>query len=380
MERKKVLFLITKSNYGGAQRYLFDLATTLPKDTYEVVVALGGNGPLIKMLQEAHIRIIQIPGLQRDISLAHELSSMTALYKIIKTEQPDILHVNSSKAGLLGSILGRLTHTPNIIFTAHGWAFNEDRSFFGRLLFKVLHWLTVLLSHKTIAVSQAIKKQMNWPFTSSKMSVIHNGIHMTRMLSKKESRATLVSLNPKLQNYMEDQWIGTIAELHPIKQHWLALEAIEQIIPDFPSLRYVIVGDGSEQETLAKQVTEKGLQENVFFMGHVENAGSLMRAFDLCTLTSRSEALAYVIIEASHAGVPVVATKVGGVPEIIEDGEHGYLVKNNDPDALAAAYKKILTDTDLHTELSTTISKRAEHFTLNAMCHKTQEIYTRNCA
>ena len=125
--RKKVLFLITKSNWGGAQRYVYDLVTTLDKSQFDVVVALGGNGILVEMLNHAGIRTIIIQSLARNISIKNELSFARELWNILRIEKPDVFHVNSSKAGGVGTFLGRLSRVPRIIFTAHGWAFNEDR-------------------------------------------------------------------------------------------------------------------------------------------------------------------------------------------------------------------------------------------------------------
>jgi len=172
IKKKKVLFVITKSNWGGAQRYVYDLATGLPKTDFDITVALGGDGLLASKLRAAGVRVISIPSLQRDFSLAKELHSVQEIYDLLKVEQPDILHLNSSKAGILGTVIGRFNKVPKIIFTAHGWAFNEDRPFWQRVLLKTIHWLTVLSSHHTIAVSKEVVRQMNWPFAASRMTVI----------------------------------------------------------------------------------------------------------------------------------------------------------------------------------------------------------------
>lgn len=126
IQREKILFLITKSNWGGAQRYVYDLAVTLDKEQFEPIVVLGGDGVLKNMLEHAHIRTISIKTLQRDVSIKKEFAFANELRKIIKEEKPSVLHVNSSKAGGVGALIGRLTGVPRIIFTAHGWAFNEQ--------------------------------------------------------------------------------------------------------------------------------------------------------------------------------------------------------------------------------------------------------------
>src|SRR3989338_2523185 len=156
--RKKVLFVITKSNWGCAQRYVYDLATHLPQETFDPVVALGGSGMLKTRLEEAGIRTISIPSLERDINLIKELQSLKYLWHIFHQEHPDIIHLNSSKIGGLGSVVAayfrlylkcqqlfniflskskKTTLNTNscsliTIFTVHGWAFNEERNFVTR--------------------------------------------------------------------------------------------------------------------------------------------------------------------------------------------------------------------------------------------------------
>jgi Glycosyltransferase Family 4 len=125
--RKKVLFLITKSNWGGAQRYVYDLATNLDLTKFMPVVALGGDGPLSQMLQNAQIPVVGLTQMRNSTSLKQAWSSYWELVRVIKSEKPDVLHLNSSVAGLVGAIAGRFARVPHIIFTAHGWAFNEDR-------------------------------------------------------------------------------------------------------------------------------------------------------------------------------------------------------------------------------------------------------------
>src|SRR6056297_750671 len=186
--RTKILYLITKSNWGGAQRYVFDLVSTLDTTLYEPVVVLGGDGELTEKLQAIGVRVITLQSAQRDISFTKELRLFGELFTIVRREQPDILHVNSSKAGGVGCFVGRLLGVKRVIFTAHGWAFNEKRPTWQKYIIKYLHWLTVLLSHTTIAVSQAIVEQMNWPLANTKMIVINPGRTIPEFQNRLQAR------------------------------------------------------------------------------------------------------------------------------------------------------------------------------------------------
>jgi len=126
--RKKIAYVITKSNWGGAQRYVYDLATNVPKNTFDVIVVCGGNGTLAKKLEQEGTRVIRIKGLERDIRFGSEIRVLYRLKHLFAQEQPDIVHLNSSKIGGLGSLAARMARVPHIIFTAHGFAFNEKRN------------------------------------------------------------------------------------------------------------------------------------------------------------------------------------------------------------------------------------------------------------
>lgn len=375
-KRKKVLFLITKSNWGGAQKYVYDLATNLPVNSYESVVLTGGEGNLITELKKTNIRTISLPSLQRDVSLTKEILSLVKIYKIIKSEQPDIIHVNSSKAGALGALLGRLTGVPRIIFTAHGWAFNENRSLVSKITIKFLHWLTVILSHQTIAVSAAVKKQMDWPFVQSKMVVIHNGLKVPNYEDKLTARNFLIAKIPNLKNFTNDFWTVTIGELHKTKQHHITIEAIAQLKKETDvNLRHLIIGTGDEENYLKNLIVSLNLQDNIFLVGKVDEAAKYLKAFDLFILSSISEALAYVIIEAAQAKLPIIASKVGGIPEIITDNVEGYLVPSGDISTLTKAIKNCLDNPSDCIQKSKAAKIKSKDFCLEKMLEETLTLY-----
>ncbi|NQV93114.1 glycosyltransferase, partial [Candidatus Kaiserbacteria bacterium] len=144
MKKKKILFIITKSNFGGAQRYVYDIARSLSPDAFDVVVAFGGEGLLKDKLAHAKIRTVPIEDLERDINIFNEIDVFFQLLKLYRVEKPDIVHLNSSKIGGIGALAGRIAQVPLIIFTAHGWAFNEERSWGARKIIAFLYWITLI--------------------------------------------------------------------------------------------------------------------------------------------------------------------------------------------------------------------------------------------
>lgn len=374
--QKKVLFLITKSNWGGAQRYVYDLATALNRNEFEPVVALGGNGTLVDMLHHAGIRTITINSLARDVDAKQELALARELYSIFRTEKPDVLHLNSSKAGAMGAFVGRLARVRRIIFTAHGWAFNEDRPFWQRFIIKGIHYATVVLSHHTIAVSSGMMREMNWPGVQKKMSVINPGRSIGVMFSRAEAREKIVDFFPTLAPYQGDPWLVCVAELHPIKRHQVLFEAVRSLTATNPTLRLLCIGDGQLRSALEAWVQDRGMSEHIFVVGSLHEAARFLRAFDMFVLASKSESYGYVLHEAGLAGLPIVATNVGGITDIVTDNKTGLLVTPDDSPALAGALSSILTNRELASALQTNIAAALKNRTVATMAAKTVTLYT----
>ncbi|HCR52400.1 TPA: hypothetical protein DIV48_01975 [Candidatus Kaiserbacteria bacterium] len=310
--KKKILFVITKSNWGGAQRYVYDLATSLPKDKFDVKVVFGGTGEadasqgvLAINLACAKIQGLYLKEFMRDISFFREPIVLITLINLFRREKPDIIHLNSSKAGGIGALAARLAGVKNIIFTVHGWPFLENRSFFAKFLIWFASWITILLCHKVICISTYdldIAKRM--PFASHKAILIHNGIVPMSLGSGEKIRKAFPP-GAKI--------IGTIGELTHNKNQ---IQLIEKARAR-PDMYVAIVGFGEDWEMLESKIKEYGLEKRVKLFGFMR-AEEALRGFDEFALPSLKEGLPYVLLEAKLAGLPIRANRVGGVGEILD--------------------------------------------------------------
>lgn len=371
----KVLFVITKSNFGGAQRYVFDLAHALHQGGADVTVLLGGQGVLLEKLTRAHIRTISIPYLTRDINLLTDIKTFFAFLKYIHQIRPDVLHVNSAKAGGLGALAGRLLMVPHIVFTAHGWAFNEERGTLSKKVIRLFSWATIFLAHTTIAVSDAALAQIP-AWLSRKVVVIKNGVQEISFHPKEDARKMFIERCPGLTAHAHAQWIGTIAELHHVKGLSYAIEAILLLKEQRYSGVYVIVGEGDLRTHLEATIEEYGLEDTVFLAGFVEDAASYLPAFDLFVLPSISEGLGYVLLEAGLANLPVVASAVGGIPEIITHKENGLLVTPKNATEIASAIHTIMEDSGMRTRYASALHSLTKGpFAFNTMYQETKKVY-----
>lgn len=375
----RILYVITKANWGGAQRYVYDLAVAARDEGYDVAVAYGSPGELADRLHTAHIETFAIAGLGRDVSVLKDITAFFSLLHTIGSYKPNVVHLNSSKIGGLGALAARLAGTQKIIFAAHGWAFNEERPRYQKMVIAFIAWLTVLLSTKTILVSAAMTNQAaRWPFIRRKMIVVRNGTHPYPLFERRGARRALATLHPALMNtdLDHDVWLGTVAELHQVKGLSYAIEAIALLRETYPTIRYVIAGEGQMRKALEAHITKKGLQHNVFLLGQVKEAPLYGKAYDLFLLPSLSEAIGLALLEAGLAALPTIATRVGGMPEIISDRKTGLLVPPRDATALAHAIDSLLTQTAWGHELGTALKDHVEkEFSIERVARETFALY-----
>lgn len=381
-KRKKILFVITKAAWGGAQRYVYDLALAAREAGYEVVLTVGlpgpgGAGPLTEHLASAGIRVAPLPLRQRRNFFADLVTfgPLFSLIRFMREERPDIVHTNSAKGGGLGCLAARIAGVSCILFTAHGWEFNAPRGPLSRAGMRFFSWLTILLSHQTICVSDAIAEDvLHWPGVRARLTVIKNGVLHTAQIPRADARAAL------LPGHERDQWLGMVSELHPTKRIEDAIEAFALLNGGLRNPRFetilVIIGEGGERAKLEHLIHERGLTGRVFLLGFVANAEQYLSALDLFLHTSQSEALGYAILEAGNARLPVVATRVGGIPEIIEDGVSGLLVPPHAPRAIAAALEELLANPARTEQLGEHLYARVvRDFSQEEMIKKTLALY-----
>ncbi len=368
----RILYVITKASWGGSQRYVFDLARAAKAQGYEAALAYGEGGTLATRLEEEGIASAKVPGLSNEMGFSSEFRAFWELVQLFRLSRPDVVHANGSKAGL-AMLAARLTNVPRIIFTSHGWAFNEERPWWQKLVFRLAYVATIYLSHVTICVSEAVCRDMSWlPFYSKKLIVIRNGADEPMLKTRAESRNVLA---PHLS---ATTWVGIIAELHPSKRIEDAIEAIADLKATHPNLALVVIGEGKERLRLEALVTYLDLSERVVLLGFVENANAHLKAFDAFILPSQTEALAYVLIEAGHAELPVVGTRVGGIPEIVLHKKTGLLVPSRNPAALARALRSILEDASYAADLAKNLRAHVkDNFSAKRMISDTLALYTR---
>ncbi len=379
MQKKKILYIITKSNYGGAQRYIYDLATNLP-EALDTIVAFGGTGKkdakpgtLQTKLNKKNIKTVLIKNFMRDMSLKNDILAFFEIIKIIKKEKPNVLHVTSSKAGGLGALAGRATGIKKIIFTSHGLAYDENwRPVWQRFFIWFATWFTTLLSTKTIQITNdTYSRAKKMPFVKNKIVLIHNGINKPAFIDKEKARQKLFN-NEKIKNNI---WIGTIAELTKNKNLSVLVNAASQL-KDKLNFRLFIIGEGEEKENINKIIKEKKLENCVHLPGYINDASQFLKAFDFFVLPSKKEGLPYVLIEAGYAKLPVIVNNIDGIKDIIINNNTGIIIDDIDGKKLSEKIIELVENENKPKECAQNLFTHIENsFSIENMIEKTISLY-----
>lgn len=378
--RKKILYVITKSNLGGAQRYVLELATSLPKDAYDVAVACGGNGILTEKLHAAGIPVYTIKNFERDINIWKEIKSLFELRDIIRTVQPDIIHLNSSKAGGSGALVAHLMGVPHIVFTAHGWPFHEQRSIVWRTLVWKLSWITTLLAHTTIVVSRFDLEHAHMPFTRRKIHHIPTALPPITFKERTSARSELFT-EETLHRHTHDLFAVSTGEHTQNKNLKMLLEALKvHNVTQTKKIFLTLMSGGEERPLLEAYVRANHLENMVHFTGFVDNARTYLKAFDMFVLPSLKEGMPYGLLEAGAAGLASIASNVGGIPEIITHMETGLLIDPHKKESIIRAFESLTKDTPRDVPviylLGQALKKKVtEEYTLSSMVQNTMKVY-----
>lgn len=379
METLPILLISTKSVWGGAQKYVFDLATNLPYDRFAVTVLAGGQGPLIASLRESNVAVTSIPTLARDIGFFAEIASAWAIFIAVRKLKPRIIHANGSKGATLGIIASKLASpSAKTIWSTHGVPILEDRPIVQRALILLSLWITRPFTTHVIAISKRDKETlMRYHITSPKrISLIPIALDIDALtfIEREEARRMIQEQSGKpCAGFI----IGIIAEFTPNKGHQYFLEAFSQLIKRNKDATAVLIGWGKDESRIKHIVHDLKLQSHVTILPASSSDARFMKAFDVLTLTSVKEGLPYTLLEAGAASRAVVASSVGGIPDIISNETEGILVPPKDTAGLMNAYELLMNDESLRSALGESLCSRVKtEFGIAKEISHTAALYT----
>jgi len=333
-------WLITEMHVtGGAETYVRRLAPRLLRAGWDVrVIALAGGGELLEELRSENVPVVEL-GLNRRAGFAAAFSRLLNLWR---ASRPDLVHTHLYHAGLVGRLAARWLNIGPVVVHQHGAEFARTR------LRTILDASTLGWVSRYVVSCQAVADVLmaREGIPPAQISVIYNGLDVRNF--KRASRARHPDSWPVPAGSLS---VGCVGRLSPEKGQSTLIQAASLLIDQGRDFHVVFVGEGSQLLELLEQCNRLGLEDNIHFVGHQQGAAGWLVHFDIFALPSAWEGISLALLEAMAAGLPVVATAVGGTPEVVLDGQTGLLVPPGDPQATAAALERLLSDPALRQEM-----------------------------
>jgi glycosyltransferase involved in cell wall biosynthesis len=357
----KILYLITRAERGGAQVHVLDLIRGLHRHC-EIEVAAGEDGFLLQEARSLGVVGHVLPHLVHPVSPANDIRALREIVGLLRRTRPDVVHAHTSKAGILGRLAAWFCKVP-ALFTAHTWSFAEGTSWKWKLLGAPSERFAALLGGTIINVSEA-NRSLALAYSvvpSARMVTIHNGI------PDEAREASASAAAPPI--------ILMVARFAPQKNQGMLLNACARINAPF---RLQFAGTGPTLSEIESMVSRLGLQNRVEFLGDCSDIADRLRQASIFALATNWEGFPLSILEAMRAGLPIVASDVGGVREAVIEGQTGFLISRQDTAAFAGALERLLTDPSLRARMARNGRQRFEqYFTVDQMLRKTFSLYCR---
>ena len=372
-DRIRLLQIVTRLVVRGASRYVIDLATHLDPEQFELEVLAGSGesaeGSLWEEARDRGLVTHRLEVLQRAVHPARDLAAYRAIYQLIKDGRYDAVHTHISKAGFLGRLAAKRAGIPLIVHTYHGLVGELGEGMLRSRVLRQCERLAARRADVLIAVSEDVKSRLlklgiGRP---TQYRVIPNGIDPGRW--RRDAQLELPA------HVNGEPVIGCVGSLTREKGMDVLLNAIPPLVERYPRLQVCIVGNGPLRREIESQAQRAGIHQRVLFAGIVEDVRPWLAAFDVFVLASRSEGMPVSLLEAMAMGVPVVASRVGGVPEIVTDSRGGRLVDPGDAKSLSVAIQHVL-EAEGNCEVGLERSRWvADRFGLARVAEETARIY-----
>jgi len=351
----------------------------LDKNKYHVELACAPNGRLIDLVRSNGMQVRTFKHLVQPLHPVKDFLALLGLSRYLRKNPYHIIHTHNSKAGFIGRLAGKLSKTPIIVHTVHGFAFHDQESKWKQWLILNLERLASRWCDIMIFISQPL---IDWALRDrivtrkEKIIKIYSGIELEKFqpaTDKERSR-----LRARWGCEKDDAVIGMVSKLWEGKGHILLIQAFETLLNRFPNVKLVIVGEGYLKCKLKSMVSGKGLDNKVLFTGFQENVREILACVDVAVLPSYFEGMGRVLLEAMAMEKPVVGTRVGGIPDLIEDGVNGFLVEPGNVIQLAEAILRILTEKKLAHQLGLNGRRKIQsRYSASCMVQAIEAVYRR---
>jgi len=365
---RSILLVIDDASVGGGQKHVLALAERLSGRGIAVSVACEAEGYLVDELRKR-----SIPHHPVHLPEWPSVAGIRELVKMLRTTRAELVHTHGGTAGFYGRLAARRVRGVKTVHTYHGIHYLHQQNFKKRLLHRAIDRFLLRWTNEIICVAESDLQLalVAGLARNGHVNVVYNGIDLGPFDRALGMRST---------HEADDAGFcaGTVGRLHEQKGYFVLLQAARAVHAVAPDVHFRIIGEGPQEEELRKKAAALGLGDTVKFLGARNDVPEQLLSFDVFVLSSLWEGLPYVLMEAMAAGLPVVATDVDGVKEMITDGQEGRIVPSRDPQALAAAMLELRRDPALrHAMAKNGMATVKQKFSLDAMIEKTLTVYAR---
>ena len=369
---KRIRVLHVAEAAGGVERYLQTLFKYSDKEQIENILVCSQNYDYKKMKSLAD-RVIVLK-MAHQINPSSDIKVEKALRRIIKQLKPDIVYAHSSKAGALARIAD-LGLKNKVIYNPHGWAFNMQQSAKKKEMYKWVEKISVHFCDKIVCISDAEKESAlrEKICKPSKLQVIYNGVDL------EEIKNTVPETRKELHIPEDAFVVGMVGRLSKQKAPDVFVKAASLIKKKIPNAYFLMVGDGELRDQVEEMIHNFDLDTSFLITGWVDNPAAYMKVMNVGCLLSRWEGFGLVLPEYMACGIPIVATNVDAIPNIIEDGKNGLLVEKDDYYAVADKVNKLNSNSIIKNSLiNTSINVVNQKYSFIRVEDETQEVYNDN--
>ena len=376
----RIVNIITRMELGGPPILVLDILQHLDKNRFESTIATGitidRKYDRIGFARDKNIRIFAMPSLVRDIHPLKDIKALIKLAIFLKKEKFDIVHCHTSKGGFIGRLAAKLAGAKIIIYSPHGDIFEGYFCKLATDFFILLEKFAARFTDKIINLTKIeIERFLEHGIgTRHQLKQIYNGINI-----KYYERAMTSNLKKRDEfGLSKDDFIcATVGRLVPVKGHTYLIKAIHKVVKVIPEARFLFVGDGEIKSKLSEEIRSLDLQENIFLLGSRNDIATILSCIDIFLLPSLNEGFGMALIEAMAEKKPVIATNVGGIPEVVIDGETGILVPPKDPEAFSSAIIKLYKNPELSRRMGLAGYNRAKRlFDITTTVHNLERLYS----
>ncbi len=353
----KILRIQSRICIGGPAIHTEILSRHLPEKKFTSLLVGGALDPQehskYEELKEKGVNIRIIESMKRDFNVFYDIKTIIKLYRLIKREKPDVVETHTAKAGFTGRIAAYLAKAPIILHVFHGHVFHNYFGKFKTHLIILIEKILAKISTRIIVISEQQQRDIVDIFkivNRNKSKAIPYGFDLERFTNIVNGNGTLKT---EMGISKKEFLIAIIGRIVPIKNHEMSFRVMKLLRQDGMDIHLCVIGDGELRQKHEKFVREKQVEKYVHFLGWRQDLENIYSSLDLLMLTSLNEGTPFTIIEAMAAGVPVVSTNVGGVSDVIENGETGFICNIDDDNEMAEKIKKILLNDRLKTRYTT---------------------------